>query len=187
MKTFLILALPFIALKGIGQAKPDKHGLADTTRITIFHTDNFPGKWPPLVHVNSSLTYRSIPYINPNDISTMNISKGTDLVNKTDGVINISLKKADPHFITIGELTRKCIPGFDSKKQAIVYVIDNKFIDDASDVVFESSYIKGVELNDHSKDAYYTGPFSNLVVFKIYTQSSTTYIKGASSPVSVGR
>jgi len=185
MKTFLIIALSVIAIKGIGQAKQDKQGLPDTTRINIFHTDNVSKKWPPLVHVNSSLTYRSIPYINPNDIATMNISKGKDLVNKTDGIINISMKKADPHFITISELTEKCVPGFDAKKQAVVYVIDDKFVDDASDVVFESSYVKGVELNDHSRDVHHTGPLSNLIVFKIYTQSSTTYIKGASGQVSV--
>ena len=187
MRRLLIIALSLIAVKGIGQTKQVNTGSADTTRINIYHTDNTQDKWPPLVYVNSSLTYRSIPYIDPNDISTINISKGKDLLNKTDGIVNISLKKPDAHFITIGELTQKCIPGFDVKKQPVVYVIDDKLIDDASDVAFESSYIKGVEITDHAKDAHRTGPLSNLVVLKIYTKSSDTYIKGSSSQVSIDR
>jgi hypothetical protein len=115
----------------------------------------------------------------------MNISRGRDLVNKTDGIITISLKKPDAHFITIGELTQKCIPGFNVKKQSVVYIIDDRFIDDASDVAFESSYIKGVEITDHSKDTHQTGPLSKLIVLKIYTQSSDVYIKGDSSQVSI--
>ena len=185
MRKFLIIALSLLAIKGIGQTKTVNTGLADTTSIRIYHTDNNQDKWPPLVYVNSSLTYRSIPYIDPNDISTIHISKGKDLLNKTDGTINISLKKPDAHFITIGELTQKCIPGFDVKKQPVVYVIDDKFVDDASDVASESSYIKSVEITDHSKDVHSSGPLSNLIVLKIYTRSSAVYIEGASSQASI--
>jgi hypothetical protein len=187
MRRLLIIALLLITIKSIAQVKQDRRGLTDTARINVYHTDNDQNKWPPLVYVNSSLTYRSVPYMNPNDISTMNISKGKDIANKTDGVINISLKKPDAHFISISELTQKCIPGFDAKKQPVVYVIDDKFIDDAVDVAFETSYIKGVEVLDYSKDIHHTGPLSNLIVLKIYTQSSDVYIKGAASQVSIER
>lgn len=182
MRKFIIIILSLIAIKGIAQVKQ-----GNTDSVNVYHTDAVLNKWPPLVYVNSSFTYRSLPYIDPNDISTINISKGKDPVSKTDGIINISLKKADPHFITIGELTQKCVPGFDPKKQPVVYIIDDKFIDDASDAAFESSYIKSVEITDHSKDAHRTGPLSNLVVFKIYTRSSETYIKGTASQVSIDR
>lgn len=188
MKRFLIIALALIAIKGIAQVKQDNPAsFTGTAHFNVTYPDNSKDKWPPLVRVNSLLTYRSIPIIDPKDIGSINIEKGKDYVNKTDGIINISLNKPDIHFITIGELTQKCIPGFDFKKQPIVYVVDDKLIDDASNVAFESSYIRNIEILDHSKEAQHIGPLSNLIVLKIYTQSAPVYIKGTASPVSNDR
>ncbi len=187
MKRFLIIALSLIAIKSIGQVKQGSStGSTSTPHFNVTYTDNSKDKWPPLVYVNSSLKYRSIPQIDPNDIASINIKKGKDYVNKTDGIISIELKKKNVHFITIDELTQKCVPGFDAKKQAAVYVIDDKLIDDASNVAFESSYIKNIEILDYSK-GHHTGPLSNVIVFKIYTQAAPVYVEGTSSDASIDR
>jgi len=190
MKFFLIIALSLITLKGVAQVKQYNNSLSgkstDTTLFNVSYTDKSNLAWPPMVYVNS-LMYHSVPCMDPNDIASIDVRKGKDFLNKTDGIIRITLKKKDVHFITIGELTQKCIPGFDAKNRIAVYSIDDKLIDDASTAVFESSYIKNIEILDYSKDSHYIGPVSNLVLIKIYTQSAPVYIKGASSEASIIR
>jgi hypothetical protein len=99
----------------------------------------------------------------------------------------IECYRFNTNLLGFGELTKKCIPGFDFKKQPVVYVIDDRLINDASDVVFESSYIRNIEILDNSKDAHNIGSLSNLIVLKIYTQSAPVYIKGTSSKASIDR
>ena len=179
MKAFLIIVLSSITIKCIGQIKQSEIlSSPDTTNFKITHTDNSKKDWPLAVYVNSSLIFQTLPCMDPNDVATIKIIKGKDSINKTSGTVSIELKKKGIHFIAINELTQKCIPGYDATKQPVAYVIDDKFINDASDIAFETSYIRNIEVLDYSKDTHHIGPISNLVVIKIYTKSAAVYIKG---------
>jgi hypothetical protein len=127
----------------------------------------------------------SMPYMDVNDIVSITVKKQADSINKIDGQIYIELKKQPYHFITINELTKKCIPDFDSKKQSIIYVVDEKFVPYAANILFDANFIRNVEILNSAQVAYSNGPAANTIVLKINTNLAQVYIHGKSSPFSL--
>lgn len=176
--TFLIIFL-LAFLGGFAQTKKDssagvfvfidKPKIIDSNYIRIYHSKANPDTGLPPAYYIDSVRVQSLPNFNPKDILDIKIHSGIDSISKTNGKIFIALKKHSYHFISIEELTKRCIPNFDSKSQAVIYLLNDKLISDTTDMKFEITYIRSVEVTDGSQIKAFKGILSGVIVLKIYT------------------
>lgn len=158
--------------------------ITDSTYIAIYHTkpkqyiDFAPAYYMDSIRVNS------LAYIDPKDISDIKIIGGKDSINKIWGKVFVTLKKHSYHFITIENLTKRCIPNFDSKTQAVIYVLNDKLVTDTANMIFEITYIRNVEVTDGSQIKAFKGLLSSVTVLKINTGDAPIYLRGSSTPES---
>jgi hypothetical protein len=162
----------------------DKPQIIDSNYIRIYHAKiNTDTSFPPVFYIDSVKT-PSMSYLNPKDIIDIKIYSGIDSANKTNGKIYITLKKHSYHLTTIEDLTKRCIPNFDSKTQPVIYFVDDKLITDTTGVQFDIPYIRDVEVIDGSQIKAFKGLLSGVIILKINIGDAPIIIKGNPTSVS---
>jgi len=181
MKVAFTVILSLIFYSGFTQTQkssnsnynPDQF---DISHIKIYHQKDHTNDFHVQYYLDSAKMW-SIPYMDGKDIMDVKVKKGVDSINKISGKIYITLNHPH-HFITIDELTRKFIPNFDSKKQPIIYAIDEKLLTDVANIVFDINYIKDVTILKGSQIKYFKGTLPKSIVFMIDTQSAPVVLRG---------
>ena len=156
----------------------------DSTYIKIYHSKDYADTGFPPAYFIDSVRAQSMSYLNPKDILDIKVVGGKDSVNKTNGKIYITLKKHPYHFITIEELTKRCIPNFDSKTQPVIYMWDDKLVTDTTNMKFEITYIRDVEVIEGSQIKAFKGLLAGVIILKINTNDAPIYLRGNTTPVS---
>ena len=179
MKIILYITLSFIPFFGLSQVK------IDSTALKVFYPKTLQNKSSHTVYSLDSTKMPSMPYMDPADIMSIEVKKPTDSINKMGNSIYIKLKKHPYHFITIDDLTKKCVPNFDRQTQAVIYVIDEKFVPYSADIIFETTFIKYIEVLSSSQIKYFNGSLSDVIMLMISTKFAPVYLHGTSSEFSI--
>ena len=210
MRTIILTILLFVSFIGFAQVKedssmrktsPKRNNLSaldqlpdysillkdnkepiDSNYINIYYSTNSTN-FPIAIYMDS-LRVSSLSVIDPKDILDVKIIKGIDSINKINGKVFVTLKKHLHHFITIAELTKRCIPNYDSKVQPIIYMVDDKLITDITNMMFEITYIRDIEVVEGSQIKAFAGLLSNVTLLKIYTKSAGIVLRGNPTLVS---
>jgi len=97
---------------------------------------------PPAYYVDSQNISMKKVYVNPDNISQINVVKGKlgDLTNS--GAIFITLKQSYSSFLSISDIIRRKDPGFSETK--VLYIVNDSVIKDTSGIRIDPSFVLSV-------------------------------------------
>jgi len=122
---------------------------------------------PAAYYVDSQQIDFQKVYVNPQNISNINVQNGLSADKKTNGQVYISLKTPYTSFLTLADITRK---QGDIKEKKILYIIDNNVVTDTAGVRIDPSFELVVHAVNTDSIAYLGGGQEKMGVVVIETK-----------------